>query len=99
MRRALCVGALFLLAGCAGAKPYLEVGLSYSFPFSTDHWVHPDRSWQCEPPRVDAEVGLEWHSGISAGLYHESMLLCGSFNDKPEIFQNGARLSGRWGGW
>lgn len=87
------------LTGCADVKPYIEIGLSTEISRSTDYWIHSDRSWQCEPPQFDGEIGLEHKSGISLGLHHESMVLCGSWNHKPEIYGNSIRLSGRWGGY
>ena len=89
----------FLLVVCASTKPYAEVALDYPFTFSTDYWVHQDRSWQCEPPGVVAEAGLETKNGWKAALYHESTLLCGSWNKRPEIYENGVRVSKEWGGW
>ena len=91
----VCV--LLLLGGCA-ASPYLETEVRYAFPFSTDYWQHSDRSWQCEQPQFGFDIGLEWDGGWSAGLYHESMLLCGSWNHKPEIYENGITLKKKWGG-
>jgi hypothetical protein len=85
------------LNGCA-SKPYAEAEVKYAFPFSSDYWVHQDRSWACEPPQIDLEVGLEWRNGWSVAAYHESFLLCGSFNNKPEIYENGLLLKKKWGG-
>jgi hypothetical protein len=86
-----------LLSGCAGTEPYFEIGLSYPFEFSTDYWVHPDRSWQCDAPWFDAEAGIE-NKGYSIGIYHYSTVRCGGHNGKPEIYWNGIRGSKRWGG-
>ena len=89
---------ILLLSGCA-AQPYAEVELKYAFPFSTDHWQHSDRSWQCEQPQISLDWGAEWKNGLSVGLYHESMLLCGSFNRRPEIYENGITVKKKWGGY
>lgn len=85
------------LTGCA-THPYAEMELKYAFPFSTDYWQHSDRSWQCEAPQISVEYGLESKSGWVIGLYHESMLLCGTWNSKPEIYENGITLKRKWGG-
>ncbi len=89
---------LFILSGCA-VKPTASLELNYSFPFSTDYWVHSDRSWQCEAPQIRGELGFETKNKLSFGLYHESFILCGSYNKKPEIFENGLYLKKQWGGW
>lgn len=88
-----------LLVGCASVKPTASVELNYAFPFSTDHWQHSDRSWQCEQPQFRLELGGETRNKFGFGVYHESMLLCGSFNHKPEIFENGLYVKKQWGGW
>ena len=90
---------LLLLSGCASVKPVASVELMYALPFSTDYWVHPDRTWNCEPPQARLEVGLETKTGWQAGVYHESFVLCGTFNKKPEIFENGLYIKKSWGGW
>jgi len=104
MNKVLCLLMFIPLVGCAAqnnysAKYYAEMELRYALPFSTDHWQHSDRSWQCEQPQIGLQVGLEWPNGFSAGLYHESMLLCGTFNSKPEIYENGITLKKKWGGY
>ena len=91
--------SLLLLSGCASVEPYAEMEIKYAFPFSADYWVHQDRSWTCdEPYQLDLEVGGEFRKGWSAGIYHESFILCGSFNHKPEIYENGLILKKKWGG-
>ena len=79
--------------------PVASIELNYAFPFSTDYWQNSDRPWQCEQPQIRFEVGLETKNKLSFGVYHESMLLCGSFNHKPEIFENAAYIKKPWGGW
>ena len=99
MRRCgLAFLATFSLIGCA-SKPYVEAEVKYAFPFSSDYWVHQDRSWTCEPPQLDIEFGVEWKNGWAVGAYHESFFLCGSFNSKPEIYENGLLLKKKWGGY
>ena len=93
----LALLATFSLIGCAGS-PYAELELKYAFPFSSDYWVHQDRSWTCEPPQIDLELGLEWTNDWAVGVYHESFLLCGTWNSKPEIFENGFIVKKKWGG-
>ena len=90
---------LSLLTGCASVKPTATVQLNYALPFSTDYWQHSDRSWQCEQPQFRFEMGGEWENGLSIGGYHESMVVCGSWNRKPEVFENGLYVKKRWGGW
>ena len=91
--------ALALLAGCASTKPYGYAYLIDPIDASTDYWVHPNRSWQCEPPWFRGGVGLEHKSGVRVGLTHYSTVRCGTFNEKPEIFYNGIEVGGDWGGW
>ena len=90
---------ILLLVGCASVKPTASVELNYALPFSSDYWQHSDRSWQCEQPQLRVEVGGEHKSGWEMGAYHESMVLCGTFNTKPELFENGIYLKKNWGGW
>lgn len=93
------VFVLLFLAGCSTAEPYAELGVRYAFPFSSDYWVHQDRSWTCdEPYQFEGEVGAEWPNGWHAYVYHESFWLCGTFNEKPEIFENGIGVKKKWGG-
>jgi hypothetical protein len=88
------------LEGCAHEpKLYAEVGVKYAFPFSSDYWVHQDRSWTCdEPYQFEGELGYEFNNGWRGGLYHESFIACGSFNSKPEIFENGLVIRKKFGG-
>ena len=90
--------ATIILSGCA-VKPVASVQANYAFPFSRDYWVDSERSWQCEQPQFRGEVGLQTKKGFEAGLYHESMILCGTWNEKPEIFENGVYVKKSWGGW
>ena len=91
--------SLILLSGCSTVKPVASMELNYAFPFSTDYWQHSDRSWQCEQPQIRLELGGETRNRTSFGVYHESMVLCGSVNKKPEIFENGIYLKKSFGGW
>ena len=99
MRYLLLLTIILLLAGCANSTPYIEAEIKYAFPFSTDYWQHSDRSWQCEQPQFSIDSGREWRNGWSVGVYHESMVLCGSRNDKPEIYENGITVKKKWGGF
>ncbi len=101
----LCL-LVFSLVGCASdktrhysAKYYAEMELRYALPFSTDYWQHSNRSYQCEQPQIVLDVGVEWPNGYALGLYHESMLLCGTFNSRPEIYENGITVKKKWGGY
>ena len=97
--KALLLAALLLLGGCASIKPVASVELRYALPFSSDYWVHQDRSWTCEPPQLVAQFGLQHKNGFEFGTYHESFVLCGTVNNKPEIFENGLYLKKQFGGW
>ena len=91
-----------LLGGCVSLPDVKGVGsveLNYAFPFSTDYWQHSDRSWQCEQPQFRGELGLQTKKKVEFGVYHESMVLCGTLNTKPEIFENGLYIKKQWGGW
>ena len=90
---------LLLLAGCSTIKPTASIELGYAFPFSTDYWQHSDRSWQCEQPQIRLAAGIETQNKWSIGIYHESMVLCGTVNHKPEIYENGAYIKKQWGGY
>ena len=90
--------AAIILSGCA-VKPTASVQLNYAFPFSTDYWQHSDGSWQCEQPQFGGEAGIVSKKGWETGVYHESMVLCGTNNRKPELFENGVYVKKSWGGW
>jgi len=98
MKNMLLLGIFIPLLGCA-VKPVASIELNYAFPFSTDYWQHSDRSWQCEQPQFRGEIGLETKKKFEAGLYHESMVLCGQWNQRPEMFENGVYVKKSWGGW
>ena len=99
---------LLLVTGCStlekvpalpSVKPIATVQLNYAFPFSVDYWVDSRNSWQCEQPQFRGELGLQTKSKWEFGVYHESMVLCGTWNKKPEIFENGAYIKKSWGGY
>ncbi len=98
IKSAFVLAAIVGLMGCANLKPTASVEMAYAFPFSSDYWVHQDRSWTCEPPQVRFEVGAETKNQWQGGFYHESFLLCGTLNAKPEIFENGIYLRKAFGG-
>ena len=79
-------------------KPYLELGLSMQLKKSTDYWIQSNRSWQCEDPGVQVAAGLEHRNGFRLFIHHESFLLCGTFNHKPEIYSNSIRFAWKFGG-
>lgn len=99
LKSAIVLATIIALTGCASLKPTASVEMAYAFPFSSDYWVHQDRSWTCEPPQVRFEVGAETKNQWQAGVYHESFLLCGTHNTKPEIFENGLYFRKAFGGW
>ena len=88
-----------LLSSCSVVKPIGSFELNHALEGATDFWQHSDRDYQCDQPQVRVEVGGETRSGWSAGVYHESMLFCGQYNTKPEIYENGLYLKKTWGGW
>jgi len=88
---------LFLLVGCSHVKPYGELGLSFQFDEYSDWYLQTDRTWQCDNPKFDLEVGIELHHGWQIGLHHESWLLCDSGD--PETYSNDLRINKKWGGW
>ena len=99
-REAICWVCLILLTGCGkNLKPYADIGVVYAFPFSSDYWIHSDRSWQCEQPEFVGEFGMESDTGFHFGFHHYSMVMCGTWNDKPEIYNNGFKMGWRFGGY
>lgn len=85
--------------GCETIKPKASIELNYAFPFLTDYWQHSDRSWQCEQPQFRLELGIETKTHWEVGVYHESMVICGGHNNRPEIYENGAYVKKTWGGF
>lgn len=78
------IALLLLLAGCT---PYARLGLGYQLDEYTDYWQQTERDWQCDSPSFHGEIGLRnRHYGIA--LAHDSWLLCGSFNNRPESYAN-----------
>ena len=100
--KGLLIAILFSMIATCGyetIKPQASIEINYALPFATDYWQHSDRSWQCEQPQVRFEAGVETKNRWSMGIYHESMILCGSINHKPEIYENGAYVKKTWGGF
>lgn len=97
--RTIIIALSLALAGCGSWKPYAAAAFIYPIEDETDYWISPERTWQCKPPWFDAEVGVEHKRRVKIGLYHESTVLCGTINSKPEIYMNGVRISKEWGGW
>ena len=97
--------AISLLSGCApleerGVKPFARLELGDHSDKYSDWWVDRERPDMCsKPPEFNLELGLEHKSGFYGYIYHESDLLCGSWNTDPEIDENGWRLGYQWGGW
>ena len=95
---------LLLMSGCAflrgelEAKPYLETGLAVQWDHRSDWFLHRDRDWTCDPPRFNGRVGVEWPQGWRVSLNHYSSVLCGTHNDKPEIYSNEFEVSYKFGG-
>lgn len=91
-----------LLVGCESLPETKAVGsveFMYAFPFSSDYWVHQDRSWTCSPPQFRGEWGRQTKNKWEVGVYHESFVRCGSINSLPEIYENGIYGKKTWGGW
>ena len=95
----LLLAALLGLQGCAVVQPYYSVGLVAPINSQTDWYLQPKRDWTCSSPWFDAEAGAEWKSGVRLGVYHLSAIQCGTFNDSPELYYTGFRLSYQGGGW
>ena len=102
IRGSLSIGILLLLVGCAGAKPYAEIGIGYQLDKHTDYWLQTDRSWQCsDQPEFIGELGLETPKNWAIALEHESWVRCGGpFGDgKPEIDSNRIKITKKFGGY
>ncbi len=101
MRGSLLILVALLLAACVGTPvPYAEVGVGVQLNSLTDYWLQTDRSWQCDN-NLSAHFagGLEWDNKVKLGIYHDSWWFCGGpFNDKPEVWQAGVRLTKKIGG-
>ncbi len=93
------------LSSCAaleeqGVKPYLRVELRDHSDKHSDWWVDRVRPDMCsKPPEGNFEIGFEHRSGVYGYIYHESDLLCGTWNSEPEIDENGWGIGYQWGGW
>ncbi len=103
MKIGIILGIFIALSGCTaleqrGLKPY---GYFYlQEPLEADYWLHPDRSWQCNPPWVTLGVGAEHRSGVRIGVHHLSTVPCGGpFNNKAEVHYSSIAIGGDWGGW
>ena len=93
------LAAALLVVGCAGTEPYIQVGLGVPLDGHTDYWLQTDREWQCSKgPQAHIEMGLETPNNFKIGLNHQSWWLCGSVNDRPEVYSNQIVLSKTWGG-
>ena len=64
-----------------------------------DWFLHSNRSWVCDPPKVLFEGGWEHRNGWEWGGYHWSSFLCGGWNSKPELYENGLYLGYTFGGF
>ena len=91
---------LFILAltGCA-SSPYAELSLGYQIDGMTDHWLQTERSWQCSKNvQFNGEIGLEFENDWTVGYHHQSWLLCGTINERPEVHTDDIRITKKWGG-
>lgn len=92
------LASVLLFSGCASGT-YVEMAVGYRLDDLSDWYLQSERGWQCSQPWVfDAEVGHEFANNVRLGLYHESQIVCGSFNHKPELYSAKIRLSKKWGG-
>ena len=98
MKRIIIIG-LVLLTGCSHVQPMASFELNAAIPYLSDELLSPERSYQCEQPQLRLEIGASTYNGWQAGVYHESMLLCGGNNDKPELYSNGVYVRKTWSGW
>lgn len=102
MRLLIALAAL-LLAGCGtleratGADVYTTWGVAHQLDEQSDWYVRTGREWQCED-NWQAHVGVhaEWGQW-TASFNHQSWLFCGTFNSKPELYQNDIRLTRTFG--
>ena len=91
---------VLLLWGCAGWKPYAEIGVGYQLNGETDYWLQQERSWQCsKDPEFLGELGIESSSSWKVAVEHESWVRCGGpFNSDPEVDSNRIKISKKFGG-
>ena len=99
MKNSLLVIVALLLSACAGWKPYADIAVGVPIESQTDYWLQTERDWQCGTgPQAHITVGLESPKRYYVALNHQSWWLCGTFNDKPEVYSNQILFGGRWGG-
>ena len=89
---------MLLLSGCGSAKPFLEMGVAYQYDERSDQLVRTSLRDQCENPAFRGRLGLEYPSGWRVAINHYSWILCGTTNDKPEIYSNDIEVSYKFGG-
>lgn len=105
MKMVSFIMVLVIFSGCAALekrdiKPYVALELGDHWDKHSDWWVDRERPDMCsEPPEFVLQIGAEHKSGFYGYIYHESDVLCGSWNSKPEIDENGYRLGYKWGGY
>jgi len=91
--------SLYIIAGCAGAKPYLEVGVGHSLDGTSSYYVQSKRAWTCDSPTAHFELGVEHPANWKLGYHHQSHWACGMpFNSKPEVWQDEIILTYKFGG-
>ncbi len=102
---ALLLSTLILLAGCAGARPYVEAGAGYQIFALSDWWYdalrdHPNGNQLGQPWVFRVQGGWEFPRNIKCGWEHESRLLDGApFNNNAELYRETIVCSKKFGGF
>ena len=88
------------LSGCAGTRPYAEIGIGYTLDSNSDWYLETKRDWTCDNHDVfHGEVGLEFPKDWTLGYHHQSHVSCGGpFNSNPELYQDEIILRKKFGG-
>lgn len=91
---------LLLLSGCASLDPhpYLEVGVGYMIDERSDWFLQSYRSWTCDKETFHVELGAEFARQWKLGWHHQSHISCGTWNDRPELYQEEIILTKKFGG-
>ena len=99
MKLTLAMLLFIPLLGCAGWKPYADIAVGVPIESQTDYWLQTDREWQCSKgPQAHIEFGLESPKYFYVALNHQSWWMCGTVNDRAEVYSNQIKVGGRFGG-
>ena len=92
---------VFILSGCTSGppRPYLELGLGYQIDGNSDWYLRTERDWTCNTGETaHIELGVEFDHDLTLGYHHQSHLSCGTWNSRPELYQDEIILTKKWGG-